>query len=127
MFTEQAVLDKVPIHGVGGVYAPVYAPGRWRLFTEKQSRMEAEKTRLAACRIRADSPAARDAGELSGHAVSASLTLEELLRRPHVHYSILERHSLDGSRELGLAEREAVEIDIKYAGFIARQVRIRRR
>ncbi|GIL99010.1 hypothetical protein Vretimale_4303, partial [Volvox reticuliferus] len=94
---------------------------RWRIFSEKQARIEAEKSRLATCRIRADSDAARDAAELSGHAVPASLTLEELLRRPHVHYSVLERHGLDGGPELGFSEREAVEIDIKYAGFIARQ------
>ncbi|GLI68765.1 hypothetical protein VaNZ11_013256 [Volvox africanus] len=94
---------------------------RWRIYSEKQARIEAEKSRLTACRIRADSDAARDAAELSGHAVPASLTLEELLRRPHVHYSVLERHGLDGGPELGFAEREAVEIDIKYAGFIARQ------
>ncbi|EFJ44771.1 hypothetical protein VOLCADRAFT_121255 [Volvox carteri f. nagariensis] len=94
---------------------------RWRLFRDKQARIEAEKARLAACRIRADSEAALAAAALSGHAVPSSLTLEELLRRPHVHYSILERHGLDGGSELSFAEREAVEIDIKYAGFIARQ------
>ncbi|KAG2440518.1 hypothetical protein HYH02_010396 [Chlamydomonas schloesseri] len=94
---------------------------RWALFTAKQARIEAEKARLVATRVRADSPVAAEAGALSGHAVPGSPTLEELLRRPHVHYSVLERHGLDGGAELGFSEREAVEIDIKYAGFIARQ------
>ena len=98
---------------------------RWALFTAKQARIEAEKARLGTTRVRADSPVAAEAGSLSGHAVPGSPTLEELLRRPHVHYSVLERHGLDGGEQLRFSEREAVEIDIKYAGFIARQVRVR--
>lgn len=87
--------------------------------------MEAEKSRLSSTRVRADSPVAQAAGELSGHAVSGSPTLEELLRRPHVHYRVLEAHGLDAAPGVGRAEREGVEIDIKYAGFITRQVRVR--
>ncbi|GLC35998.1 hypothetical protein PLESTB_000527700 [Pleodorina starrii] len=94
---------------------------RWRLFSEKQARIEAEKSRLAAVRVRGGTPVALAAAEASGHAVPGSLTLEELLRRPHVHYRLLEGHGLDGGPELHFAEREAVEVDIKYAGFIARQ------
>ncbi len=40
-----------------------------------------------------------------------------------MHYAVLERHGLDGGLALGGPEREAAEVDIKYAGFIARQVR----
>ncbi|KAG2499107.1 hypothetical protein HYH03_002692 [Edaphochlamys debaryana] len=94
---------------------------RWALFTTKQSRIEAEKARLGSTRVKPDSPVAKDAEALSGHAVPGSPTLEELLRRPHVHYRVLERHGLDGGPDVGFPEREAVEIDIKYAGFIARQ------
>ncbi|GBF99077.1 tRNA uridine 5-carboxymethylaminomethyl modification enzyme [Raphidocelis subcapitata] len=133
---------------------------RWAQFQAKQARMDAEKRRLAATRVSEDSPVARAAAEASGQAVARASTLEELLRRPHVHYPLLARHgagrlvgaeheaaaaapaaaAADGS-EAGVAESEAaeseaaqpeapaltpleaeaVEIDIKYAGFIVRQ------
>lgn len=95
---------------------------RWRLYTEKQARIEADKARLAATRVRPDAPVAQAAAALSGHAVTNSPTLEELLRRPHVHYAVLDEHGLGGGQQgMSFAEREAVEVDIKYAGFIARQ------
>lgn len=74
--------------------------------------------------MRPDAPVAQAAAALSGHAVTNSPTLEELLRRPHVHYAVLDEHGLGGGQQgMSFAEREAVEVDIKYAGFIARQVR----
>ncbi len=51
-----------------------------------QARIAEEKQRLAAVRVREDSDLARAAGAISGQAVPAAATLEELLRRPHVHH-----------------------------------------
>ena len=47
-------------------------------------------------------------------------SLEELLRRPNVHYGLLDTHG-HGNPELNEFEKECVEIEIKYAGFLARQ------
>ncbi|KAK9826172.1 hypothetical protein WJX81_003236 [Elliptochloris bilobata] len=94
---------------------------RWALFAAKQDRVSAEKQRLASVRVRETSDVARAAEALSGQAVSAAPTLEELLRRPHVHYRLLEEHGYGPETDLSRAEQEAAEIDAKYAGFIARQ------
>jgi len=147
---------------------------RWRMFTAKQDRINAEKRRLAVTRVSEDSPVALAAAAASGQAVPRACTLEELLRRPHVHYPLLARHgaaacssssgsssssgeskdrgsaaataaaaedsaaaaaaaagaaAADGEQPepaaaavpLSASEAEAVEIDIKYAGFITRQ------
>lgn len=51
-----------------------------------QARIDAEKERLAKTRVRDDSPVARAAEAVSGQGVPELATLEELLRRPHVHY-----------------------------------------
>lgn len=51
-----------------------------------QERISSEKQRLASVRVRETSDVARAAETLSGQAVSSAPTLEELLRRPHVHY-----------------------------------------
>ena len=51
-----------------------------------QARVDDEKRRLASVRVREVSELAVAAGVISGQAVSAASTLEELLRRPHVHY-----------------------------------------
>ena len=49
-------------------------------------------------------------------------SLAELLRRPHVHYELLEREGFAGDG-LSAIEKDCVEIDIKYSGFIKRQQR----
>ena len=45
-------------------------------------------------------------------------TLEELLRRPHIHYQLLTQHGLgpDPASGVTATEAECAEIDIKYAG-----------
>ncbi|KAL4425221.1 hypothetical protein ABPG75_009237 [Micractinium tetrahymenae] len=143
---------------------------RWRLYQEKQARIDAERARLEALRLSPDHPLAQAAEAVSGQKMPGLATLADLLRRPHVHYPLLEAHgmgapALDAAAEaaeaaaegsgsssdgnsgssssstaaaesvggagaggtppaaLTAAEKEAVEIDIKYAGFIRRQAK----
>ncbi|KAG1661080.1 hypothetical protein FOA52_004542 [Chlamydomonas sp. UWO 241] len=95
---------------------------RWGMFQAKNARLEVERTRLRATRVLDDHPVALETATVSGQAVQRSSTLEDLLRRPHLHYDVLERNGM-GAEGLSRWEKEAVEIDIKYAGFIARQTR----
>ena len=52
----------------------------------EQAAIDVEKERLAAVRVREDSSLAQAAAEISGQQVPSIASLEELLRRPHVHY-----------------------------------------
>lgn len=96
---------------------------RWAAFQQKQARIEAEKARLAATRISEASPLAAAVAEASGQAVQRAVTLEELLRRPHIHHPLLVQHGYGPGKasDVSFAEAECAEIDIKYAGFISRQ------
>ncbi|KAF8064511.1 mnmG [Scenedesmus sp. PABB004] len=97
---------------------------RWAAFSAKQARVEEEKARLAATRVSETSALAAAVAAASGQPLARGATLEELLRRPHVHHGLLCAHGHGpppGAPPLSAAEAEAAEIDIKYAGFIARQ------
>ncbi|CAK9863546.1 unnamed protein product [Sphagnum jensenii] len=92
----------------------------WTLFEQKQARIAAEKQRLQTTRISMSDKIAEDVAEVSGQAIREVVPLQTLLKRPHVHYSVLDRHGY-GNPELTDMEKECVEIDIKYEGFIMRQ------
>lgn len=51
-----------------------------------QAAIKEEKARLSSVRVREDSPLAQEAAVISGQQAAGAATLEELLRRPHVHY-----------------------------------------
>lgn len=93
---------------------------RWKSYQQKQERIEREKARLGETRVQPDSAVAQDFAEVSGQNVPSVVSLETMLRRPHVHYAILDRHGL-GAADLTAIEKDCVEIDIKYTGFIKRQ------
>jgi tRNA uridine 5-carboxymethylaminomethyl modification enzyme len=95
---------------------------RWQLFTDKQMAIAAEKERLHETRIKEHDSVAQALVEATAEKIKGSISLSELLRRPHVHYCDLERQGL-GVMTLAEAEKESVEIEIKYAGYIQRQQR----
>ena len=93
---------------------------RWRLYSQKQENIIAEKERLHSSRVKAHEPAGKQIVADTGQKIKDAITLADLLRRPRFHYADLERYGL-GNSELERAEKEGAEIDIKYSGYIQRQ------
>ncbi|XP_024536313.1 uncharacterized protein LOC9630040 [Selaginella moellendorffii] len=92
---------------------------RWSLYQEKQSRISDDKKRLQTTRYCSEKMNA-EVLQLSGQPVDGPVLLNMLLKRPHVHYELLDKHGA-GNPLLSREEKECVEIDIKYEGLIARQ------
>ncbi|MEY2984729.1 MAG: tRNA uridine 5-carboxymethylaminomethyl modification enzyme GidA, partial [Cyanobacteriota bacterium] len=93
---------------------------RWQLFQGKQSQITAEKERLYAHRIREHDAVGLAIAAYTNQRIKGSIVLADLLRRPGFHYPDLEKFAL-GKPELKQAEKEGVEIEIKYSGYIKRQ------
>ena len=96
---------------------------RWGMFTEKMRAVEDELERLKNTRVKSDSEVVQailNAGAGGAKKPSRqSFTLEELLRRPEVDTAMLDGFGLGGG--LTRWDAEAVEVKVKYEGFIKRQ------
>lgn len=93
---------------------------RYRLFTEKYAKIAAEKERLETNRVKEHEEVGKAIFADKNQKIKGSITLAELLLRPGFHYSDFETYGL-ANLELNQAEKEGVEIDIKYSGYIERQ------
>jgi len=93
---------------------------RYSLFTSKYANIAAEKERLQATRVKELDAVGLQIAADTQQKIKGSITLAELLRRSGIHYDDLESYGL-GNSQLNGAEKEAAEIDIKYAGYIQRQ------
>jgi tRNA uridine 5-carboxymethylaminomethyl modification enzyme len=103
---------------------------RWEAFNRKRDAVARETERLKSTWVNARSLADAEATRIFGKALERDASLAELLKRPEVSYAnLLTMRSAAGDRLGGppaagaddMAVAEQVEIQIKYAGYIARQ------
>jgi tRNA uridine 5-carboxymethylaminomethyl modification enzyme len=93
---------------------------RFARFTEKLRMIDAEMIRAVTTRAQCNAPLQELCRSVGETPPEGSQTLAELLRRPRLNYTNLA--PIDTTRPNLPAEIfEAVEIDLKYAGYIARQ------
>ena len=95
---------------------------RWQRFNEKMENVELERQRLRSSWIQKDHPAIAQVNELLKTPLSRENSLEDLVRRPEVRYEDIV--SIEGLGPV-LADKQAaeqIEIQIKYAGYIDRQL-----
>jgi len=94
---------------------------RWARFCDKQDAIAREQARLAALRVRPDTPPARALAERCGEVLGGDQRLDELLRRPAVRYADLMQLDGIGPGVDDPKVAEQVEIQAKYHGYIERQ------
>ena len=95
---------------------------RWGRFEAKREAMARESERLRSTWVNPHNLADEDAKRLLGKSIEHEYSLFDLLRRPEVDYATL--MTLPGVGP-GLAEGEfsgQLEIEAKYAGYVARQL-----
>ncbi|WP_346993238.1 tRNA uridine-5-carboxymethylaminomethyl(34) synthesis enzyme MnmG [Alteromonas gracilis] len=95
---------------------------RWAKFNDKMEAVESELQRLRGQWIHPDHVATPELNPMLKNPVSREHSLEELIRRPEMTYSQLMAIESIGPGLDDPIAAEQVEIQIKYAGYIARQM-----
>ncbi|MFT6917454.1 MAG: tRNA uridine 5-carboxymethylaminomethyl modification enzyme [Cognaticolwellia sp.] len=95
---------------------------RWQRFNEKMENVELERQRLRSTWLQKDHPAVNQVNSLLKTPLSRENSLEDLLRRPEVRYDDLVAIEGLGPKLADKQAAEQIEIQIKYAGYIDRQL-----
>ena len=98
----------------------------WRAFCTKQERISACVSRLGSARLRPTEAVNAKLAALSSSALTQTLSLEELLRRPELNLRRLAELAPLATPPCSLDEEDdavcdEIELQIKYAGYIQRQ------
>jgi tRNA uridine 5-carboxymethylaminomethyl modification enzyme len=96
------------------------AEDTYRRFAGKREKVAAEIVRLRNNRIKPDAVNGILQG-LGTSPISEDISLEQLLKRPEVSYGLIREYAPSGL-DLGEEAERQVEIQVKYDGYIARQV-----
>lgn len=94
---------------------------RWILFEKKLNAIEREQSRLATTLLRPTDISEELAQEILGGALHREVTLDVLLRRPEVTYSLLKKLPNFDAPDLSPEVIQQIEIQARYHGYIERQ------
>ena len=94
---------------------------RWDAFARKRDAIAAEQERLKATWVNPRAVPAEDAKRVLGQPIEREHTLLDLLKRPDVTYAALMTLPSAGPGTQDATVAAQVEIQAKYAGYIARQ------
>ena len=97
-------------------------PARWSAFTERRSLIEAELARLRGIRLPAGQPMTESVAKHLGFSITKDVSAESLLRRPEITYAELMAVEGIGPGVDRLDVAEQVAIQIRYAGYLDRQL-----
>ena len=104
-----------------GYAAGLIKEDRYELFTEKQKMIAEEKSRCEKCVIAPSEEVNALLSELGSTPLKTGAKLSELIKRPELSYKALA--PIDKTRPaLPRAVRESAEIQLKYEGYIAREL-----
>jgi tRNA uridine 5-carboxymethylaminomethyl modification enzyme len=95
---------------------------RWKRFNEKMENIELERQRLRSTWIQKDHPSVDQINELLKAPMSKEANIEDLIRRPEVRYNDLVKIEGLGPAIEDVQASEQIEIQVKYAGYIDRQL-----
>jgi len=95
---------------------------RWSAFNAKAELVEQEMQRLRSQWVHPDHQAVPELNPLIKNPITREHSLEELIRRPELSYEKVTSIASLGPAIADPAAAEQVEIQIKYAGYIARQL-----
>ncbi len=93
---------------------------RWNRYLKKQEAIETERKRLRTTKIHPSTDIDEALSEYD-ETVKQVVSLEELLRRPRLPYSLIQKLS-PADVDVPFAFGAELETDIKYAGYIERQI-----
>ncbi len=102
-------------HEIGLLNNEVYG-----CFLDKKKKIEDEIIRIQKTRIKPDSINEK-LKELGTSLIEQDITLEQLLKRPEVTYPVIRQYA-PSEIKLGDDVEKQVEIQVKYAGYIIRQI-----
>lgn len=102
---------------------------QWALFEKKREAVARELERLKSTWVSPRILADHEAERVLGKAIEREYALADLLRRPNISYdNLMSLTGIDGRQfgaptSLNDAEKEQLEIQLKYAGYIDRQAK----